>query len=114
MLNEQESIGATLAALRVGARQAEIIVVDGGSEDDSRSIARKRCDIVLETPRGRAIQLNAGAAKASGQILAFVHADTIVPRSFAADIEAAMRDLATVGGRFHLILDDPALPYRLI
>jgi rSAM/selenodomain-associated transferase 2 len=114
MLNEQESIGATLAALRVGAPRAEIIVVDGGSADDSPGIARERCDILLQAPRGRSNQLNAGAAKAIGRILAFVHADTIVPRSFAADIEAAMRDLATVGGRFDLILDDPALPYRLI
>jgi rSAM/selenodomain-associated transferase 2 len=114
MLNEQESIGATLAALRAGAPQAEIIVVDGGSEDNGRTIARDRCDIFLQAPQGRANQLNAGAAKAIGRILAFVHADTIVPRSFAADIEAAMRDLATVGGRFDLILDDPAAPYRLI
>jgi rSAM/selenodomain-associated transferase 2 len=114
MLNEQESIAATLRALRAGAPEAEIIVVDGGSTDGSAGITRDRCDLLLQAPRGRAIQLNAGAAKAAGELLAFVHADTIVPASFAADIEAAMRDPAVAGGRFDLALDDPALPYRLI
>jgi rSAM/selenodomain-associated transferase 2 len=114
MLNEQESIAATLLALRAGAPQAQIIVVDGGSDDGSDTIAHDRCDLMLQAPRGRANQLNAGAAQANGSVLAFVHADTIVPPSFAADIEAAMRNPAIVGGRFDLALDDPALPYRLI
>jgi rSAM/selenodomain-associated transferase 2 len=114
MLNEQASIAATLSALRAGAPDAEVIVVDGGSGDDSPSIAAPLCDLLLEAPRGRASQLNAGAAKASAEVLAFVHADTIVPRSFAADIVSAMRNPAVVGGRFDLELDDPALPYRLI
>ncbi len=52
--------------------------------------------------------------KPAVELLAFVHADTIVPASFAADIEAAMRKPAVAGGRFDLALDDPALPYRLI
>jgi len=114
MLNERASIGATLTALRVGAPGAEIIVVDGGSHDGSPNAAGQLCDLLIETPRGRAIQLNSGAVKASGQVLAFVHADTIVPKTFAADIENAMRDPAIVGGRFDLVLDATALPYRLI
>ncbi len=114
MLNEHESIAATLAALRAGAPQAQIIVADGGSVDGSPGIARDRCNLLLAAPRGRAIQLNTGAAQANGRVLAFVHADTIVPLSFAADIEAAMRNPAVVGGRFDLALDDSALSYRLI
>lgn len=114
MLNEHASIAATLSALRAGAPDAEIVVVDGGSDDDSKSIARVLCDLLLEAPRGRANQLNAGAARASGEVLAFVHADTIVPRSFAADIASAMRNPAVAGGRFDLKLDDPALPYQII
>jgi rSAM/selenodomain-associated transferase 2 len=114
MLNERESIAATLGALRAGAPQAKIIVVDGGSVDDSQQAAAGLCDILIEAPRGRACQLNAGAARSKGQVLAFVHADTIVPASFAADIGAAMRNPAVVGGRFDLALDAPGLPYRLI
>jgi rSAM/selenodomain-associated transferase 2 len=114
MLNEEESIAATLDALRAAAPQSEIIVVDGGSADRSRDIARGRCDLLIESPRGRAIQMNRGAAAAHGAVLAFVHADTIVPSSFAADIEAAMRDSGVAGGRFDVALDDPALPYRVI
>jgi rSAM/selenodomain-associated transferase 2 len=114
MLNEQASIAATLNALRSGAPDAEIIVVDGGSDDLSQNVARTRCNLLLEAKRGRANQLNAGAARASGEVLAFVHADTIVPRSFAADIASAMSNPAFAGGRFDLRLDDAALPYRLI
>ena len=114
MLNEAESIAATLGALRAGAPQAEIIVVDGGSVDGSQQAATALCDRLIEAPRGRAGQLNAGASRAGGQVLAFVHADTIVPATFAADIEAAMRNPALVGGRFDLALDAPGLPYRLI
>jgi rSAM/selenodomain-associated transferase 2 len=114
ILNEAESIAATLSALRAGAPQAEIIVVDGGSEDDSQTAVTGLCDILVQSPRGRARQLNAGATRASGQILAFVHADTIVPATFAADIQTAMRNSAVVGGRFDLALDAPRFPYRLI
>jgi rSAM/selenodomain-associated transferase 2 len=114
MLNELDSIAATLSALRAGAPDAEIIVVDGGSEDDSQRVARALCDMLIEAPRGRARQLNAGAARASGSVLAFVHADTIVPATFAADIQTAMRNPAVVGGRCDLALDAPGLPYRLI
>jgi rSAM/selenodomain-associated transferase 2 len=114
MLNEHRSIAATLRALRAGAAGAEIIVVDGGSQDDSRKAAAGLCDLAIEAPRGRARQLNAGAARATGEVLAFVHADTLVPATFGADIEAAMRNPAVVGGRFDLALDVSALPYHVI
>ncbi len=114
MLNEGEAIRAALRALRIGAPRAEIIVVDGGSVDASRAAASGFCDILMEAPRGRARQMNAGAARARGEVLAFVHADTIVPPTFAADIAAALRNPAIAGGRFDLALDSFALPYRLI
>jgi rSAM/selenodomain-associated transferase 2 len=114
MLNESGSIAATLRMLRAGAPDAQIIVVDGGSEDGSRDAARDFCDILIQSPRGRARQMNAGAAGASGEVLAFVHADTLVPSTFGADIEAAMSNPGMVGGRFDLSLDASGLPYRLI
>lgn len=113
-LNEERAIGATLAAIARGAPEAEVIVVDGGSADRSGEIARAAGAQVIETPRGRARQMNAGARAASGDTLAFVHADTIVPASFARDIAGALGDPAVVGGRFDVALDAGALVYRAI
>lgn len=105
MLNEEGAIAATLDAIRAGAPTAEIIVVDGGSSDRSVEIARSRCDKLIEGPRGRARQMNAGGAVSSGEAFAFVHADTIVPPTFAHDIKLALADARIAGGRFDLAFD---------
>lgn len=105
MLNEEAAIAATLEALRIGAPAAEIIVVDGGSHDRSVEIARARCDKLLAGSRGRARQMNAGASQASGDALAFVHADTIVLATFARDIAAALANGRVAGGRFDVAFD---------
>jgi rSAM/selenodomain-associated transferase 2 len=79
-LNEAAEIGTTLDALApLRERGHEIIVVDGGSHDDTVALARARADRVLTTAPGRARQMNAGAAQANGAILLFVHADTRLP-----------------------------------
>jgi len=114
MLNEERAIGQTLAAIRAAAPDAEIIVVDGGSTDRSVEAARDHCDLILPALRGRARQMNDGAAAARGDAIAFVHADTTVPPSFARDIEAALADPAVVGGRFDLALDDPSIACRVL
>lgn len=114
MLNEAGEIAGTLNALRRGASDAEIVVVDGGSSDASVAIARPLCDFVFVAPRGRARQMNAGARASHGDVLVFVHADTIVPSSFSADIATALSDPAVVGGRFDVQLDSRALPFRVI
>ncbi|MGB0061376.1 TIGR04283 family arsenosugar biosynthesis glycosyltransferase, partial [Candidatus Binatus sp.] len=80
----------------------------------SVAIARPLCDALIVAPRGRARQMNAGARAAHGDTLAFVHADTIVPATFAADIASALSDPAVVGGRFDVQLDASSLPYRII
>src|ERR671929_685874 len=80
VLNEAAAIGealATLAPLR--ARGHEVIVVDGGSTDGTAELAAPLCDQVLRAPRGRALQMNAGARVASGEALLFLHADTRLP-----------------------------------
>ena len=107
MLNEAASIARTLEAIRAGATEAEIIVVDGGSFDASVDEARLHSDVVIRASRGRALQMNAGAARATGDAMVFVHADTIVPPTFARDIEAALANPEVVGGRFDMRLDDP-------
>jgi rSAM/selenodomain-associated transferase 2 len=80
VLNEAAMVGRTLhalAPLRAGGH--EVIVVDGGSEDATREIAAPLADRVLLAPRGRARQMNAGAAEATGDALVFLHADTRLP-----------------------------------
>jgi len=114
MLNEAAAIASTLGACRRGAPDAEIVVVDGGSIDASVAIAQPLCDTVIGASRGRAHQMNAGARESHGDVLVFVHADTTVPSSFAADIASALSDPAVVGGRFDVRLDSSALPYRII
>src|SRR5262245_60550901 len=80
VLDEGESIAATLDALaNMRALGVEIIVVDGGSRDATVQRARLRADRVIPAPRGRASQMNAGAQKASGDVLLFLHADTRLP-----------------------------------
>jgi rSAM/selenodomain-associated transferase 2 len=114
MLNEERVIAATLEALRVGAPSAEIIVVDGGSSDRSVEVARPRCDRLIEGPRGRARQMNEGAIASLGEALAFVHADTIVPSTFASDIEIALADARVAGGRFDLAFDTRTPTFELV
>jgi rSAM/selenodomain-associated transferase 2 len=114
MLDEERAIGATLDAVRAGAPGAEIIVVDGGSHDRSIEIARKRGVQILTAGRGRARQMNAGAAAAHGDVLVFVHADTIVPVTFASDIATVLADPNIVGGRFDVELDESLLTSRLL
>lgn len=95
VLDEAGQIEATLAALApLRRRGVELIVVDGGSQDGTVALARAEADAVLDAPRGRARQMNAGAAAARGEVLLFLHADTILPPE--AD-RLALR--AAAGGR---------------
>ncbi len=79
-LNEAVAIGATLASLApLRGRGHEVLVADGGSEDGTRELAAPLADRVIGAPRGRARQMNAGAAVANGDALLFLHADTRLP-----------------------------------
>jgi rSAM/selenodomain-associated transferase 2 len=81
VLDEGEAIAGALDALaELRGLGVEIIVADGGSQDATVQRARLRADHVIAAPRGRALQMNAGAAKASGDVLLFLHADTRLPR----------------------------------
>jgi rSAM/selenodomain-associated transferase 2 len=92
----------------------EIIVVDGGSRDATAEIARAHADVVLTSARGRALQMNAGAAAARGDVLLFLHADTRLPAGFAAAVCAALADPAIAGGRFDVSLVPTTLLLRLV
>src|SRR5260221_4764891 len=114
MLNEERAIARTLESLRRGAPDAEIVVVDGDSIDASVAAATALADKVIVSARGRGRQMNAGANASAGNALAFVHADTIVPITFATDISEALSNPAIVGGRFDVQLDSDALALRVI
>jgi rSAM/selenodomain-associated transferase 2/rSAM/selenodomain-associated transferase 1 len=107
-LDEAASIAATLGPLQpLRERGDEVIVVDGGSRDATVDIARPLADCVLAAPRGRATQMNAGAAAASGDALLFLHADSIV------DVEGIETMLAAVArgarwGRFRIAIEGRA------
>jgi rSAM/selenodomain-associated transferase 2 len=103
-LNEAPRIAAALEALApLRARGHEVVVVDGGSTDGTHALARGRCDAVLSAPRGRAAQMNAGAAVASGDVLLFLHADTALPATAEREIVDNLQD--RLWGRFDVEID---------
>jgi rSAM/selenodomain-associated transferase 2 len=112
-LNEAAQIVAALEAARAIAPAAELIVADGGSADGTPELATPYAT-VIQAPRGRGRQMNAGAAHAGGDVLLFLHADTRLPPGATAAITAALRDPRVVGGGFGLAFDDPGWLYRLI
>ena len=110
VLNEAAGIAAALAALApLRARGAEVIVVDGGSRDGTPDLARPLADRVLTAPRGRALQMNAGATAATGDAVLFLHADTRLPDDADALVFAALKNMH-VWGRFDVRFADGALP----
>lgn len=100
-LNEADGIVASLVAVQpLRRRGVEVIVVDGASSDDTRALAVPLADSVISAPRGRARQMNAGAALARGAVLLFLHADTRLPEAADCHIEHALAAPDNAWGRF--------------
>lgn len=108
-LNEAAHIGATLQALRTATAnlptEVEIIVVDGGSTDATRSTAKAAGATVITTESGRAAQLNQGARIAQGTTLLFLHGDTQVCPDFIHPIEVTLAQSGVVAGAFQLAIE---------
>jgi rSAM/selenodomain-associated transferase 2 len=94
---------------------AEIVLVDGGSTDATAAVAARFPRVrLLASSRGRARQMNAGARAARGDVLLFLHADTLLPDGALAAVEAAARDPGVVAGRFDVRFDNPRLLFRMV
>lgn len=111
--NEEAALPATLAALAPEAVH-EVIVADGGSDDATVALARRLGATVVASPAGRGRQLNTGAAAASGEILLFLHADTLVPAGFAAEVRQVLSAPRVIAGAFRLGIAGRAPALRFI
>ncbi|MPZ56970.1 MAG: glycosyltransferase [Rhizobiales bacterium] len=101
VLNEEAGIVAALEALADYRRFGhEVIVVDGGSNDRTAELARPLADLVIDASRGRAAQMNAGAARAADDILVFLHVDTRLPPASDCLIIDGLRRSGCLWGRF--------------
>lgn len=112
VLNEAKILEKTLSRLQPELKSHELIVVDGGSTDASVGIAKKY-GRVITSERGRAKQLNAGAAAATGEILIFLHADIWLESGALAAVVSALTS-GYVGGGFRQKIDGDSILYRLI
>lgn len=103
-LNEAGHIGPTLRALPYTDPSIEILIVDGGSTDDTLQEASFYAE-TLSAPRGRAAQMNAGAQRATADVLLFLHADTLLPEQSLANMKQALQASNIVAGTFRLRFD---------
>jgi rSAM/selenodomain-associated transferase 2 len=104
-LNEAEGIVATLAPLQeLRAAGHQVILADGGSRDATVDLARPLVDRVVTGARGRARQMNAGAAEAREAILLFLHADTLLPAGADRVVLEGLAESGRIWGRFDVRL----------
>lgn len=115
VLNEETTLETQLTHLTklCPPHDCELLIVDGGSCDRTVSIA-ERYGRIIYAPRGRAIQMNAGAAVANGDVLIFLHADTKLPADAFEAIEQACKSPQIVGGAFHLRFNCNHWSYQLV
>lgn len=114
VVNEAQIVGNLLKDLiDIGIDGHELIVVDGGSSDSTVEMASRYTDKVIGAPKGRAVQMNAGAAIATRDILWFLHADTRVPANLS-DIFLGISDAGRQWGRFDIRLSGKHWLLRIV
>lgn len=109
--NQMEECLTALQALR--AQGWKVVVVDGGSHDDTAAIAEQSADAIVQALPGRANQMNAGARLSEGEVLVFLHVDTRLPATFAADMAIFVTSDAQ-WGRFDVSFTNAHWPFRMI
>lgn len=113
VLNEEKTILSLLQDLQSCRQEGhELIVVDGGSKDQTMLIARELSDKVISASKGRAMQMNAGAAQAKNEILWFLHSDTKISGEEIKIIQSSLKD--KVWGRFNIKLSGTNVLFRVI
>ena len=110
-LNEADRIEAVVHAAR-GDGNSDVLVVDGGSTDDTVPLAKAAGATVLHANGGRGAQMNRGAAEAAGRMLVFVHGDTVLPEQYATEVRRILSKPCVVAGAFRFATDDPATMMR--
>ena len=113
-LNEARSLGATLDSVLRAGTHLDVVVVDGGSEDKTCAVARRDGVRVITAVRGRGSQLHAGASSAIGDVLWFLHADTLPPQDAMAYIAEALLEPGVVGGNFQIHFDGEFFSARFL
>lgn len=115
-MHEPAVIGPLVRRLRTLSADGpvEFLVVDGAPEADTLAALPPAKAIPLRSPRGRGVQMNAGAARASGKILLFLHADTRLPRNAFLAVSHAMADSRLAGGAFDLAINSPRPIFRVM
>jgi rSAM/selenodomain-associated transferase 2 len=115
VLNEEGTIGRCLDQFR-DTRGVEVIVVDGGSTDRTREVTAGHGFVrwIVSSHTGRAPQMNLGAGTATGEVLLFLHSDTVLPGRAIPMILLSLEDPEVVGGRFRLGLSEETGAFRWI
>jgi uncharacterized protein len=117
VLNEAATIQAALNHLQAAqaGQTIEVIVVDGGSQDETTALAAEMgAKVIISAAPGRANQMNTGAALASGEILLFLHVDTRLPDGFVTLVQQTLFQPGTIAGAFELKIDGTESGLRLV